>query len=263
MDLEIKGNAALITASSSGLGKACAKALIKEGVNVVVNGRHQDKLDETVKELKRLSGGKVIGQVGDITNKNDIKKLVEVTYEKFGRLDHLVTSAGGPPSKPFMETSEEEWYSTYDLLVMSVVRLVKESKEYLKEGEGGTIVNITSRSVKEAMEGLVLSNSVRMAVIGLMKTLSKELGPKIRANAILQGLHETDRLKNLLQKQVDEGKFKTYEDALNAKSNDIPLKRIGEPMELGEVAAFLCSKKSSYLNGVSLVLDGGGSHSNL
>ena len=263
MDLEIKGNAALITASSSGLGKACAKALIKEGVNVVVNGRHQDKLDETVKELKRLSGGKVIGQVGDITNKNDIKKLVEVTYEKFGRLDHLVTSAGGPPSKPFMETSEEEWYSTYDLLVMSVVRLVKESKEYLKEGEGGTIVNITSRSVKEAMEGLVLSNSVRMAVIGLMKTLSKELGPKIRANAILQGLHETDRLKNLLQKQVDDGKFKTYEDALNAKSNDIPLKRIGEPMELGEVAAFLCSEKSSYLNGVSLVLDGGGSHSNL
>ena len=112
MDLEIKGNAALITASSSGLGKACAKALIQEGVNVVVNGRHQDKLEETVQELKKLSGGKVIGQVGDITNKNDIKKLVEITYEKFGRLDHLVTSAGGPPSKPFMETSDEEWYHT-------------------------------------------------------------------------------------------------------------------------------------------------------
>ena len=263
MDLKIKGNSALITASSSGLGKAVAEAMVKEGVNVVINGRDEERLNETVKKLSALNKGKVVGQVGDITKKEDIVRLVEKTYNTYGSLDHLVTSAGGPPSKPFMETTDEEWYKTFDLLVMSVVRLVREAKEYLEEGEGGTVVNLTSRSVKEAMEGLVLSNSVRMSVIGLMKTLSKELGPKIRVNAILQGLHETDRLKNLLEKQVEDGKFKTYQEALTAKSNDIPLQRIGEPIELGEVVTFLSSKRSSYLNGVSIVLDGGGSHSNL
>ncbi len=263
MDLKIKGNSALITASSSGLGKAVATALVKEGVNVVVNGRNEERLNKTVQELKSLNKGKVVGQVADITKKEDIKKLVEKTYNTYGRLDHLVTSAGGPPSKSFVETSDEDWYKSFDLLVMSVVRLVRESLDYLKEGEGGTIVNLTSISVKEAIEDLVLSNSVRMSVIGLMKTLTKELGPKIRVNAILQGLHETDRVKYLLEKQVDDGNFKTYEEALNSKSINIPLKRIGEPMELGEFVTFLCSKKASYLNGASIVLDGGASSSNL
>ncbi|MGM0444769.1 MAG: SDR family oxidoreductase [Bacillota bacterium] len=263
MDLKIKGNSALITASSSGLGKAVATALVKEGVNVVVNGRNEERLNNTVQELKSLNKGQVVGQVADITKKEDIKKLVEKTYSTYGRLDHLVTSAGGPPSKSFVETSDEDWYKSFDLLVMSVVRLVRESLEYLKEGDGGTIVNLTSISVKEAIEDLVLSNSVRMSVIGLMKTLTKELGPKIRVNAILQGLHETDRVKYLLEKQVKDGKFKTYEEALNAKSSNIPLKRLGEPMELGEFVTFLCSKKASYLNGASIVLDGGASSSNL
>jgi len=263
MDLKIKGNSALITASSSGLGKAVATALVKEGVNVVVNGRNEERLNETVKELKVINKGQVVGQVADITKKEDIKKLVEKTYNTYGRLDHLVTSAGGPPSKSFVETDDEDWYKSFDLLVMSVVRIVRESLDYLKEGDGGTIVNLTSISVKEAIEDLVLSNSVRMSVIGLMKTLSKELGPKIRVNAILQGLHETDRVKYLLEKQVENGKFKTYKEALNSKSSDIPLKRLGEPMELGEFVTFLCSKKASYLNGTSIVLDGGASSSNL
>ena len=263
MDLKIKGNSALITASSSGLGKAVATALVKEGVNVVVNGRNEERLNKTVKELKVINKGQVVGQVADITKKEDIKKLVEKTYNTYGRLDHLVTSAGGPPSKSFIETSDEDWYKSFDLLVMSVVRIVRESLDYLKEGDGGTIVKLTSISVKEAIEDLVLSNSVRMSVIGLMKTLSKELGPKIRVNAILQGLHETDRVKYLLEKQVENGNFKTYEEALKSKSSNIPLKRLGEPMELGEFVTFLCSKKASYLNGTSIVLDGGASSSNL
>ena len=263
MDLKIKGNSALITASSSGLGKAVATALVKENVNVVVNGRNEERLNKTVQELKNLNKGKVIGQVADITKKEDIKRLVEKTYNTYGRLDHLVTSAGGPPSKSFVETSDEDWYKSFDLLVMSVVRVVRESLQYLEEGDGGTIVNLTSISVKEAIEDLVLSNSVRMSVIGLMKTLTKELSPKIRVNAILQGLHETDRVKYLLEKQVDDGNFKNYEEALNSKSANIPLERLGEPMELGEFVTFLCSKKASYLNGASIVLDGGASSSNL
>ena len=167
MDLGIEGNSALVLASSSGLGKASATALAKEGVNVVINGREGSKLDEAKSEIEKVAKGRVIAQQGDITDHQDIKKLVEVTVDEFGGMDHLVTCAGGPPSKPFLETSDEEWYRSFDLLVMSVVRVVRESVEYLKESGSGTIVNITSISVKEALESLVLSNSVRMAVICL------------------------------------------------------------------------------------------------
>lgn len=263
MNFEIAGNAALITASSRGLGKAAARSLVLEGVNVMVNGRNEERLTKTVEELNSLSGGRVIGQVGDITSKEDISKLVEVTYQEFGRLDHLVTSAGGPPDLLFEETADQDWYKSFDLLVMSVVRLVRESVQYLREGEGGTIVNITSISVKEAIPGLVLSNSVRMSVIGLMKTLARELGPEIRVNAILQSAHETDRITNLIESGLESGKFSSYQDGLDFYAADVPLKRIGQPEELGDLAAFLSSPRSGYLNGAAIPLDGGSSRSNL
>lgn len=263
MNLGIKGDSALILASSSGLGKASAEALIKEEVNVIINGRNKDRLEKSLKELHGLGKGKVVGQVGDITKRSDISKLVDRTVEEFGGLDHLVTCAGGPPSKTFMETTEEQWYHSFDLLVMSVVRAVKESIPYLKESNNGTIVNITSLSVKEAIESLVLSNSVRMAVIGLMKTLSKELGPDIRVNAILPGPHETNRIKNLIEEGMERGDFESYQEGLEYWSKDIPLNRIGKPHELGEMVTYLCSKKCSYINGTAIPIDGGASRSNL
>ncbi len=263
MDLNIKGNSAIITASSSGLGRAAAAALVKEGVNVIINGRNEEKLKITADELRELGNAKVTSVPGDISKKEDIKKLVAAAVNEYGRLDHIVTSAGGPPSAPFIESSEEDWYYAYDLLVMSVVRIVKESLEYLKADGGGTIVNITSISVKEAINNLVLSNSVRMSVIGLMKTLSKELGPEIRANAVLPGYHETDRVKELLNDQVKRGDLNSYQEGLDNLSENIPLNKIGSPEELGSFIAFLSSPISSYINGVSYVVDGGGSSSNL
>ena len=263
MDLNIKGNSAIITASSSGLGKAAAAALVKEGVNVVINGREQQKLESALKELKALKGGKVISCQGDITKKEGIKKLVKTAVDNFGRLDHLVTSAGGPPAKSFLETTEADWYNSYYLLVMSVVRLVKESVEFLKADGGGTIVNITSISVKEAIDNLVLSNSVRMTVIGLMKTLSKELAPEIRANAVLPGSHETARIEELINSQVENAEFENYQEALAAMSKSVPLEKIGAPEKLGDLIAFLSSPKSDYINGSSIVVDGGSASSNL
>jgi len=263
MDLKIRGNSAIVTASSSGLGKAAAAALVKEGVNVVINGREQKKLESALKELKALKGGKVIPCQGDITKKEDIKKLVKTAVDNFGRLDHLVSSAGGPPAKSFLETTEADWYNSYDLLVMSVVRLVKESVEFLKADGGGTIVNITSISVKEAIDNLVLSNSVRMTVIGLMKTLSKELAPEIRANAVLPGSHETARIEELINSQVENAEFENYEEALAAMSKSVPLEKIGAPEKLGDLIAFLSSPKSDYINGSSIVVDGGSASSNL
>lgn len=263
MDLGIDGNTALVTASSSGLGKASAYVLAREGANVVINGRNKQKLDESVVELNEDTKGRVVGKKGDITKKQDIDDLISTTLDEFGSLDHIVTSAGGPQSGDFLEKSDEEWYEAFDLLVMSVVRLIRESAPYLKDGGGGTIVNITSRSVKEALESLVLSNSVRMSVIGLEKTLSRELAPEIRVNAVLPGSHETPRIEELIEQGIERGDYESYEEGLNDRSKDVPLERIGDPQELGELVGFLSSDKASFINGVAIPIDGGVGRSNL
>lgn len=262
MDLQLEGNAALVTASSSGLGKASAKALAREGANVVINGRDEDRLEEAREEIEEVATGELIAQPGDLTDPEDITGLVDVVVEEFGGIDHLVTSAGGPPSGPFLDTDEEDWYHAYDLLVMSVVRLVKEAAPHLEEG-GGTIVTITSRSVKEAIDSLVLSNSVRMSVIGLEKTLSQELAPEVRANAVLPGPHETARIQELVDQAVERGDYDSYDEGLADWSDGIPLERIGDPIELGDTVAYLSSPLSGFINGISVPIDGGAGASNL
>ncbi len=256
MDLQIDGNTALVTASSKGLGKASAKALAREGVNVVINGRNEEQLEATRDEIESVAGGRVLTQAGDITRTADLEALVEATVEEFGGLDHLVTSAGGPPSGPFLETDDDDWLDAYELLVMSVVRLVREAEPHLRADGGGTIVNITSRSVKEALDGLVLSNSVRMGVVGLEKTLASEFAPEIRTNAVLPGPHETSRIENLVEAAVERGEYGSYEEGLGDWANN-PLNRIGDPMELGNTVAFLSSPASGFINGETVLIDGG------
>jgi 3-oxoacyl-[acyl-carrier protein] reductase len=264
MELGIEGNAALVTASSSGLGKASAVALASEGADVVVNGRDADRLEEGVEDVRDAAAGgaEAVGVRADVSQKDDVERLVERTVEEFGGLDHLVTSAGGPPSGPFLETTDEDWYEAFDLLVMSVVRAVRKSEPHLRDG-GGTVVNIASRSVKEAIDSLVLSNSVRMSVIGLEKTLSKELAPEVRTNAVLPGAHETSRIEELVEQAVGRGEYEDYDDGIEDWSAGVPIGRVGEPEELGEVVAFLSSERASYLNGVAVPVDGGAGASNL
>ena len=262
MDFEIAGNTALVTASSSGLGTAAAPALAREGVDVVIHGRDEERLAEAKSEVESVAAGAVVAQPGDLTDPDDVAALVEATVDEFGGLDHLVTSAGGPPSGAFLETDDEDWEEAYELLVMSVVRLAREAEPHLREGDGGTIVNITSRSVKEALDSLVLSNSVRMGVIGLEKTLSKEFAPEIRANAVLPGPHETSRIRELVNDAVDRGEYDSYEEGLAEWAGN-PLERIGDPMELGNTVAFLSSPKSGFINGTALPIDGGATGANL
>ena len=265
MDLNVTGNAALVTASSSGLGKASATALAREGANVVVNGRDAERLADAAEEIRAeaAEGADVVEQPGDLTERDDIETLVETTVDEFGGLDHLVTSAGGPPSGSFLDTTDEDWYEAYDLLVMSVVRLVRESAEHLRADGGGTIVNITSKSVKEALDGLVLSNSVRMGVVGLEKTLSRELAPEVRANTVMPGSHETARIRELVEDSVERGEYDSYEEGLKARGESNPLGRIGDPMELGDTVAFLCSERAGFINGEAIMIDGGDARSNL
>jgi len=262
MDLELEGNTALVLASSNGLGYASAEAFAREGANVVINGRDEDRLEAAKADLESLGSGEIVAQPGDVTNPEDTTALVERAVEEFGGLDHLVTNAGGPPSGAFLEIDEDAWYDAYELLVMSVVRVVHEAAPHLQDG-GGTIVTITSRSVKEAIDSLVLSNAVRMSVIGLEKTLSKELGPDVRANAVLPGAHETSRIRTLVDQAIDRGEYESYEEGLADWSEGVPLERIGDPIELGNTVAFLSSPASGFVNGAAIPIDGGGGASNL
>jgi 3-oxoacyl-[acyl-carrier protein] reductase len=263
MDLDIDGNAALVTASSSGLGKASATALAREGADVVVNGRDEDRLAAAAEEVGETAAGDVVAVPGDLTVADDVERLVDRTVEEFGGLDHLVTSAGGPPSGPFLETSDEDWQDAYELLVMSVVRACRAAADPLRAGDGGTIVTITSRSVKEAIDSLVLSNSVRSAVVGLEKTLSREFAPEVRANSVLPGPHETARIRELIEQGVERGEYDSYEAGLAARGSGNPVGRIGDPMELGDTVAFLSSPRAGYINGVAVPIDGGLGRSNL
>ncbi|EMA54258.1 SDR family oxidoreductase [Halococcus salifodinae] len=262
MNLEIGGNAALVTASSSGLGKASARALAREGVNVVINGRDGERLEDAAEEIRAEATGDVVTQAGDLTDPDDVETLVETTVDEFGGLDHLVTSAGGPPSGAFLDTDDEDWQQAYELLVMSVVRLARAAEPHLREGDGGSIVTITSRSVKEAIDSLVLSNSVRMGVIGLEKTLSKEFAPEIRSNAVLPGPHETSRIEDLVNQAIERGEYDSYEEGLADWATN-PLEKIGDPMELGDTVAFLSSPKAGHINGTAIPIDGGTTGANL
>jgi NAD(P)-dependent dehydrogenase (short-subunit alcohol dehydrogenase family) len=265
MDLGIEGEAAVVTASSRGLGKAAATALAREGVDVVINGRTPDRLDDAVAEIRDAAadGVTVLGYAGDITDPDVPAALVTAAVEEFGRLDHLVTSAGGPPPGLLLETSDDDWYEAFDLLVMSVVRAVRAAAEHLRAGDGGSIVNITSRTVKEASDSIVLSNSVRMAVIGIQKTLSRELAPDVRSNAVLPGAHETSRIQNLMTEAVGRGEYNDYEAARQDRIGGIPVGFMGAPVDLGNVVAYLCSEQARYINGVAIPVDGGEHRSTL
>lgn len=265
MDLRINGNVALVTASSGGLGKAAARAVAQEGANVVVNGRTEETLREAADEIRTdaADGATILPVQADITDPDDVSRLVAETVDEFGGLDHLITSAGGPPSGPFLEIEDEQWYDTYDLLVMSVVRTIREAAPHLREGDGGTVVTIASRTVKEAADQMVLSNAVRMGVIGLEKTVSEELAPDVRANAVLPGSHETERVENLIEQGVERGDFDSYEEGYAERVAEVPLDRLGTAEEFGATVAFLCSPLSGFVNGAAIPIDGGSLGSNL
>ncbi|MEF8774037.1 MAG: SDR family oxidoreductase [Halobacteriales archaeon] len=257
MDLGIDGNAALVTASSRGLGFASAKALAREGANVTVCGTTEEHLDAAEAELADLGGGDVIARTADVTDPDEVRALVDVTVDAFGGLDHVVTSAGGVPSGAFLNMSDRDWYQAYDTLVMSHVWTLRAAHSHLVESDAGSVVSITSTSVREAIDGLVLSNAVRRAVVGSVKTVAREWAPAVRANAVLPGAHETGRIEDLIEQGIERGEYDSYEAGLADWAADIPLDRIGDPMELGDAVAFLSSDRASFVTGAALPVDGG------
>jgi NAD(P)-dependent dehydrogenase (short-subunit alcohol dehydrogenase family) len=260
MELGLDGNAALVTAGSSGLGLASAEALAAEGAHVAVCGTTPAHIDAARATLEATGDGDVLAVKADITDRDAVEGFVAETVDVFGGLDHVVTSAGGPPSGRFLDIDDSDWYDAYDLLVMSVVWTTRAAYPHLAEAEG-SVVNITSGSVKEVIDGLVLSNAVRRGVIGLMKTQSHEWAPEVRVNAVLPGAHATSRITDLVEQGVERGEYESLEAGLDDWGEDVPLERVGDPDELGATVAWLCSEAASYVTGTAVPVDGGNTRS--
>jgi 3-oxoacyl-[acyl-carrier protein] reductase len=256
MDLGLKDLVALVTASSKGLGRATAVQLAREGAKVVICARGEDALYATRDEIAAL-GGEVLAVPADVAAPGAPQALVDAALERFGQLDILVANAGGPPPGGFLAFEESDWDAAIQLTLMSFVRLCYATIPVLKESGQGSILGCTSITVKQPIPNLVLSNSLRLAVTGLVKSLADELGPSgVRVNAICPGSTRTDRIEQLLADRAQRAGTTVDEQAAKMAS-EIPLGRIGSPEEFGRVAAFLSSPAASFCNGVSLLVDGG------
>jgi 3-oxoacyl-[acyl-carrier protein] reductase len=255
MDLNLKGKTALVAASSQGLGKAIAEGLLKEGANVMLSSRDEAKLKEVKSELENL-GGEVEFIRADVTSGDDIKNMVKAAADRFGGIDILVNNAGGPPSGSFESLSDEEWIHSFELNLLSYVRIIRESLPHLKKN-GGKIINIASSSIKEPIPGLVLSNTFRTGIVGLSKTLAQEFAPYgILVNTLAPGRIDTDRVKHL--DRVNGEKAGVSAEEMKEKSQkSIPLNRYGTPEEFARVAVFLASDANTYMTGSSFLVDGG------
>ncbi|MDG6221372.1 MAG: SDR family oxidoreductase, partial [Candidatus Thermoplasmatota archaeon] len=237
MDLGIRGKNALVTASSKGIGKAVAMRLAEEGCSVAICARSRSSLDSAEKDLKAF-GGKVLALEADITNPGDIEKMFSRATEEFGGVDILVTNAGGPPPGPFTSLSDQDWEKAVELNLMSVVRLMRGALPGMKERGWGRIVNLASVSVKEPVDNLLLSNAIRPGVVGLSKTISREVaGYNITINCVAPGYTATERLKELAS-SLGEKRGEGYDEVVMGWTNNIPLGRLGKPEEIAAVVAF-------------------------
>jgi 3-oxoacyl-[acyl-carrier protein] reductase len=257
MDLGLKGRAALVMASSAGLGKAMALELAREGANVMLFSPFEDELKGAQAEIKAASGIEPVYTVGDITVYDDVKKVVKNTVAKFDRLDILINNSGGPPAGPFDGFDDNVWQKAFELTLLSYVRTIREALPYMRQNQWGRILNSTSSSIKAVLDNLVLSNTLRAGVVGLSKTLSQELGKDgILVNVIAPGRIGTARTISLDQMRADKQGI-TLEDQINQTAKAIPLGRYGTPEEYGKLAAFLCSGANTYITGQAILVDGG------
>lgn len=258
MELGLKGRIVLVTGASQGLGFAAAQALAAEGAHLAIASRSRDNLEEAAALLENTSGRAPYVVRADLTRADNIRGLIAQTARDLGGLHVLVNNTGGPPAGDFADIDDTGWAEAFRLTAMSTIRLLREAIPHMKEGGWGRIVNIQSRSVKEPIDGLITSNTIRPAVIGLAKTLSRELGPHgITVNNVLPGYIRTERLKELAG-NLSKKDGRTVDEIFTAWGEENPVGRIGEPEEVGALVAFLASERAAFINGVSILVDGGG-----
>lgn len=257
MDLGLKGRVAIVAAASKGLGRAVAEELAREGAEIAICARTAAELEKTAKAIEAAAGRAVLWRAMDVTKYDDVREFVAATEKKFGRVDICVTNAGGPPTKKFLDVSIEEWRTAVDLTLMSAIYFAREVLPGMQKRKWGRLITITSMSVKQPVDGLILSNSIRAAVTGLARTLANEFGADgITVNNVAPGYTLTDRLEELSAKRAaDTGVAK--EEVLEQMTAAVPARRAGRPEEFAAAVAFLASERASYLNGTTIAVDGG------
>ena len=257
MDLGLKGRIAIVAAASQGLGRAVAEEFAREGCQVAICARTASELERAAAEIGKAHGREVFHQALDVTDAARVSRFVEDVEKKFGRVDICVTTAGGPPAKKFLDITIEEWRTAVELTLMSSVYFAREVLPRMRRNRWGRLITITSVSVKQPIDGLLLSNSIRAGVAGLAKTLANEFGADgITVNNVCPGYTLTERLDELAEKQariagVPRNEiFKTW-------SSEIPIGRLARPEEFASLVAFLASERASSINGTTIAVDGG------
>ncbi|TCP54394.1 3-oxoacyl-[acyl-carrier protein] reductase [Tumebacillus sp. BK434] len=257
MDVGLHKKVVLVMAASKGLGKAVAAEFAREGAQVMIAARSEASLLQAAAEIREATGGEIECCVADASNRADIDSLMERTIARFGGLDVLVTNAGGPPGGTFDDFEDEIWERAFQSNLLNVVRLIRAALPHLRKRGGGRILNITSTSIKQPIEGLILSNTFRAGIQGLAKTLAVELAvDNILINTIAPGRIDTDRVRELDAARA-QAQGRTVEQVRNLHEQNIPLGRYGTPEEFAKVAVFLGSQANTYVTGSSLLIDGG------
>ncbi len=257
MDLGIKGRVAIVAAASEGLGFAVATELAHEGAEVAICARTAAKLEEAALRIAQATGREVFRRALDVTDEKGVTDFVEAVERHFGRVDICVTNTGGPPAKRFLDLSTHDWRAAVDQMLLSAVFFAREVLPRMKKRRWGRLVSITSVTVKQPLDGLLLSNSIRAGVAGLARTLANEFGPdNITVNNVCPGYTRTERL-NQLAETLGRASGLPPQDIFNRWTAQVPLGRLGTPEEFAAVVAFLCSERASYVNGATLAVDGG------
>ena len=254
MDLGIEGKWALVCAASKGLGKGCATALAKEGVNVVITARGADVLEATAAELRKLGGGEVRTVAGDITTAAGRAAALAACPQ----VDILVNNAGGPPPGDFRQWDRDAWIKAIDANMLTPIELIKATVDAMAERGFGRIVNITSSSVKAPIDVLGLSNGARSGLTGFVAGLARTgiAARGVTINGLLPGVFDTDRIRTT-SATIAAREGKTLEQVTEARQRVVPAKRYGTPDEFGAICAFLCSVHAAYITGQNVLADGG------
>lgn len=257
MDLGLKGKVAFVAGGSQGLGRSVAIEMCREGAKVAICALDDPQLPKAVEEIRAMTGGEIIGIPADLTDTDQAVNFIRKSIEHYGTVDILVNNAGGPPNKTFLEIDNDLWMFGVRLNLMSTIIMTREVVPAMVEKRWGRIINMTSISVKQPIDGLILSNTVRSGVIGMAKTLSNELAPhNVTVNNICPGYTMTERVRSL-SVVVAEKEGSTPEAIVKRWESEVPMGRLGTPEEFAALVAFIASDRAGYITGASIQIDGG------